>query len=262
MGVLTGESVRTFRIILGLCIDLILFGALVPWAAIRAGRMLDTAFPISLNLNAPLFDILGIVSMVLGAAWLFWAWYLLVRRGRGYMTELFGIEISPVTEHLVTGGPFSVHRHPVCVGYLLILAGIGLVSGSLGLTALGVPLLLALVYLYLRLFEEPALRRRFGHDYEAYSERVPMFFPFKRDGFPSPPGTSVRTAFASPSTSSVWPSPFCSSVFNYPSSREPVRRSRRTSTTRARISGPCKREWMTSLQPPPCRGKALTPWKG
>ncbi len=224
--------------------------------------MFDTAFSLSLNLNAFLFDILGIALIVSGAAWLFWAWYLLVRRGRGYMTELFGIEISPVTERLVTGGPFSVHRHPVCVGYLLILAGIGLVSGSLGLTALGVPLLLALVYLYLRLFEEPALQRRFGYDYEAYSGRVPCFFRTTETGSPSLPGTSVRTASASPSTSSGWPSRFSSSAFNYPSSREPVRRSQRTSTIRARISGPCKREWMTLLQPPLCRGEALMPWKG
>ena len=175
---------RTIRIILGVFIDLILFAVLIPWAAIRLGRMFDTAFSLSLNRYAFLFDILGVALIVSGAAWLFWAWYLLVRRGRGYMTELFGIEISPVTERLVTGGPFSVHRHPVCVGYLLILAGIGLVSGSLGLTALGVPLLLALVYLYLRLFEEPALQRRFGYDYEAYSGRVPMFFPYDRNRVP------------------------------------------------------------------------------
>jgi putative ABC transport system permease protein len=180
----SGESVRSFRIILGLCTDLVLFGALVPWAAVRAGHIFDSVFPVPLNLNAPLFDIVGIIAIALGAAWLFWAWYLLVMRGHGYMTELFGIEISPVTEHLVTGGPFSVHRHPVCVGYLLILAGIGTVIGSPGLIALGVPLLLALVYLYLRLFEEPALRRRFGPDYEAYAERVPLFFPNCRNRVP------------------------------------------------------------------------------
>ncbi len=47
-----------------------------------------------------------------------------------------------------------------------------------------VPLLLALVYIYLRLFEEPALQRRFGYDYEAYSGRVPMFFPYRRNRVP------------------------------------------------------------------------------
>jgi putative ABC transport system permease protein len=176
--------VRTVRIILGVCVDLIIFGALVPWAAIRGGRVLDRLFPLSLNLNRLPFDILGIASLALGTAWLVWAWYLLVKRGHGYMTELFGVEISPVTEHLVTGGPFSVHRHPVCVGYLLILAGVGLVIGSPGLTLLCAPLLFLPAYLYLRLFEEPSLQRRFGHDYEDYARRVPMFFPGKRNGIP------------------------------------------------------------------------------
>ena len=116
---------RTFRIILGVCIDLIFFGVLIPWATIRAGQILDKAFPVFLNLNHFIFQIVGIAVIITGAVWLFWAWYLLVRDGHGYMTELFGIEISPVTQSLVTSGPFSVHRHPVCAGYLLILAGIG-----------------------------------------------------------------------------------------------------------------------------------------
>jgi putative ABC transport system permease protein len=176
--------VRTFRIIFGLCIDLILFGALVPWVTFRAGRLLDRTFPISPNLDRFIFDVFGTAFIVFGAAWFFWAWNLLVREGRGYMTELFRIEISPVTERMVTGGPFSVHRHPVCAGYLLILAGIGMVIGSFGSTLVCVPLLLAFLYFYLRIFEEQGLRKRFGQDYESYSGRVPMFFPFKRNRVP------------------------------------------------------------------------------
>jgi putative ABC transport system permease protein len=146
--------------------------------------MLDTAFPLSLNINRHILDIIGTASIVSGAAWLLWAWYLLVREGHGYLTELFCIEISPVTDRLVTSGPFSVHRHPVCMGYLLIIAGLGMVIGSPGVVAVCVPLLLYIVYVYLRLFEEPALQRRFGHDYESYSGRVPMFFPFRRNRVP------------------------------------------------------------------------------
>ncbi|HET6490679.1 MAG TPA: FtsX-like permease family protein [Syntrophales bacterium] len=175
---------RTFRIILGACVDLVLFGVFVPWAAVRAGRMLDTAYPLSLNINRHISDIAGIAAIASGAAWLLWAWFLLVRDGHGYLTELFRMEISPVTDRLVTSGPFSVHRHPVCVGYLLALAGFGMVMGSPGVVAVCVPLLLYLVYVYLRLFEEPALRKRFGQDYEAYSGRVPMFFPSRRNRVP------------------------------------------------------------------------------
>jgi hypothetical protein len=97
-----GERVRTFRIISGLCVDLILFGALVPWAAFRGGRSLDRACLFFPDLNHLFFDIFGTALITLGAAWLLWAWYLLIREGRGYMTELFRIEISPVTERLVT----------------------------------------------------------------------------------------------------------------------------------------------------------------
>jgi putative ABC transport system permease protein len=175
---------RTFRIILGVCIDLVLFGVFVPWATVRVGRMLDAAVPLSLDINRHISDIMGIVSIVAGAAWLLWAWYLLVREGHGYLTELFRMEISPVTDRLVTSGPFSIHRHPVCVGYLLTIAGFGMVIGSPGVVAVCVPSLLYLVYVYLRLFEEPALQRRFGQDYEAYSGRVPMFFPLRRNRVP------------------------------------------------------------------------------
>lgn len=174
---------RTFRIILGLFIDLILFGLLGPWIAIRAGRMFDAAFPVLLNINHLFFTITGIISLVLGAVWFFWAWFLLVKQGHGYMTELFGVEISPVTERVVTTGPYSVHRHPVCAGYLLIIAGIGLLIGSPGVVVI-VPLLLAIVYIYLRAFEEPFLRRRLGHEYETYADQVPMFFPFRRRRIP------------------------------------------------------------------------------
>ena len=175
---------RTVRIILGIGVDLILFGGLVPWTAIRWGQMLDSAYSISFNPNRLPSEILAISLILLGSAWLLWAWYLLIHEGRGHMTELFGIEISPVTSRLVTRGPYFVHRHPVCAGYLLILAGIGMGIGSLGMTAVGVPMMLALVYIYLRLFEEPSLRKRFGHDYEVYSERVPMILPFKRSRVP------------------------------------------------------------------------------
>ncbi len=175
---------RTFRIILGTLVDLALFGLFVPWATVRVGRMLDAAYPLSLNLNRLIPDIIGVALIVSGAAWLLWAWVLLVRDGHGYMTELFGVEISPVTERLVESGPFAVHRHPVCVGYLLAIAGLGMVIGSPGVVAVCVPLLLYLTYVYLRLFEEPALQRRFGQDYESYSGRVHMFFPFGRKRVP------------------------------------------------------------------------------
>ena len=175
---------RTFRIILGLCIDLILFGALVPWAAIRLGSLIDQSFFFFPNLDYLVFRLVGIAAIAAGAVWFFWAWYLLLRIGHGYMTELFGLEISPVTERLVTNGHFSFHRHPISVSYLLILAGIGMALGSPGLTIVCVPLLLSFAYIYLKVFEEPALQKRFGDAYGDYASQVRMFLPFVRNRIP------------------------------------------------------------------------------
>ena len=170
---------RTFRIILGMGLDLLVFGLLVPGATILGGKQLDAVFP-ALRLTHLLFDLLGIALIVSGAVWLFWAARLLITEGRGFLTELFGFRISPVPERLVTRGPFAVHRHPICIGYLAMLAGFSLILGSAGSLVVAVPLLLFLTYLYLRLFEEPALRKRFGADYQLYAGRVPLFWPAKR----------------------------------------------------------------------------------
>ena len=175
---------RTFRIILGIGLDLLLFGLLVPGATILGGKRLDAVFFPSLSLDHLFFDLTGIALIVWGAVWFFLAARLLITEGRGFLTELFGFRISPVPERLVTRGPFAVHRHPVCIGYLALLAGLSLILGSLGSLAVGIPLLFALTYSYLRLFEEPGLQKRFGSDYRLYAGRVPLFWPAKRRRIP------------------------------------------------------------------------------
>ena len=175
------EPRRIFRIILGACIDLTIFGVLIPWITIAAGRKLDAALVAAINLDSLFFDLIGIAFIVVGAGWFSWASLLLIRDGHGYLTELFCIEISPVTERLITHGPFAVHRHPICVGYLAILAGFSFLLGVFGALVVVIPLLLLLTYIYLRLFEEPCLRSRFGSDYQAYAERVHLFWPAKRN---------------------------------------------------------------------------------
>lgn len=171
---------RTLRILFGAVIDLTIFGISLPWLTIATGRLLDRIFFPSARLDGPFFDLLGAALLLAGAAWLGWAWLLLVRDGRGHITELFGLNISPVTERLVTRGPFAVHRHPICLGYLAILAGIALMLGIFSALAVVIPLLLGLTHVYLRRFEEPCLLARFAGDYRAYASRVPMFWPKRR----------------------------------------------------------------------------------
>ncbi|MCF8062336.1 MAG: ABC transporter permease [Deltaproteobacteria bacterium] len=175
---------RVLRIALGACIDLALFGLVVPWAAIKAGRLLDGTLLSGLRFDHPALDACGFALTASGGAWLAASWFLLVRQGRGHATELFCVEVAPVTEQLVARGPFAVHRHPMCVGYLVLLLGIGLVIGSPGTALMVVPALLLLTYVYLRVFEEPCLEKRFGAAYRHYAERVPMLLPLRRDRIP------------------------------------------------------------------------------
>lgn len=112
------------------------------------------------------------------------AWFLLIRFGHGYTTELFCVKISPGTEQLVVQGPFVRHRHPMCIGYLVLLLGLGLAVGSIGLAFVEVPLLFALTFIYLRLFEEPCLEKRFGEDYRRYRQQVSMFIPIGQNRIP------------------------------------------------------------------------------
>ncbi len=175
---------RAFRIVLGGCIDFIIFGVLIPWATIKGGGKLDAAFFSSLSLDHLFFDLSGIALIIIAAIWLFWAWFLLIKEGNGYTSELFCIKISPVTENLVVQGPFAIHRHPICIGYLVLLSGLSLAIGSFGSAVVGIPILFVFTYIYLRLFEEPCLKKRFGHDYQRYAERVPIFFPIKQNRIP------------------------------------------------------------------------------
>jgi len=175
---------RAFRIVLGACIDLALFGLLVPWVAVRVGGLVDAVLPPAVRLDSPAWSALGVGMILAGGGWLAASWFLLVRRGRGYATELFCVEVSPVTERLVVRGPFAAHRHPMCAGYLVLLLGVGLAEGSPGVVLAVVPALLLLTWVYLRLFEEPCLEKRFGAAYRRYADRVPMFLPVRKDRIP------------------------------------------------------------------------------
>lgn len=168
---------KAIRLIVGIGIDLILFGCIIPLGSIRAGRILDAWFFPLLLVDFPILNLLGMVFIIAGGGWLLWSLYLLISVGGGYITEIFCIRISPVTARLVDQGPYALHRHPLGVGYLVILSGIGFLIGSAGTFLLVADVLAPLFYIYLRLVEEPCLKRRLEADYLYYLETVPALLP-------------------------------------------------------------------------------------
>jgi protein-S-isoprenylcysteine O-methyltransferase Ste14 len=77
---------------------------------------------------------------------------------------------------LVVRGPYRLVRNPMYLGAGLAMAGAAVFYQSLALLAYaGVFLLVS--HLFVVLYEEPALRRAFEGDYEAYCGRVGRWWP-------------------------------------------------------------------------------------
>jgi protein-S-isoprenylcysteine O-methyltransferase Ste14 len=77
---------------------------------------------------------------------------------------------------LVVAGPYRYARHPMIGGVALVLAGEALVLAS-GAIAIWLAAFVAVNAIYLPLVEEPALRRRFGPDYDRYAANVRRWIP-------------------------------------------------------------------------------------
>ena len=80
------------------------------------------------------------------------------------------------TTRLVISGPYRFVRNPMMWGVGTILVGLALWLHSVGLW-FGIGCFLIFVSVFVKLYEEPDLRRRFGEEYEEYCRRVPRWFP-------------------------------------------------------------------------------------
>jgi protein-S-isoprenylcysteine O-methyltransferase Ste14 len=83
---------------------------------------------------------------------------------------------------LVVEGPYGVVRNPMYWGVGSIILGEAAIFHSRALTELTVVLAVG-VTVFVLLYEEPALRRKFGAEYEEYCRRVPRWLPRARIHF-------------------------------------------------------------------------------
>ena len=79
-------------------------------------------------------------------------------------------------KHLVVRGLYRFVRNPMYVGVLLMLTG-----ESRAFRSLRILIYAAIVFVFFNLFvifyEEPALTRKFGAEYDEYMRRVPRWIP-------------------------------------------------------------------------------------
>ena len=115
----------------------------------------------------------GAVEIVIGTAILLRCIWDFARIGRGTLAP-----IDPPTK-LVVKGLYRYVRNPMYVGVLLLLLGEAITFESVALL-LYTALWFIAVHLFVVLYEEPALRRRFGAAYDRYCDSVRRWLPGKR----------------------------------------------------------------------------------
>ena len=121
---------------------------------------------------------LGIALMIAGTSlYVDTAFWGFAKRGQGTPAP-----IDP-PKKLVVDGPYGVVRNPMYWSVALVILGEALMFRSLPLAELG-GAFVAATMLFVLLYEEPALRRKFGAEYEEYCRRVPRWLPWSKWRWP------------------------------------------------------------------------------
>jgi len=131
--------------------------------ALAAGLLLNWLVPLPLLPSSSRYWIGGLLA-ALGVTLAAW--------GRSVM-ERAGTNVNPMlpTTALVTTGPFRRSRNPLYVALTLMYVGLALLTNSLWVIVLLVPVLLILHYGVVRR-EERYLEAKFGEAYRDYRARV------------------------------------------------------------------------------------------
>ena len=132
----------------------------IPLVLLTSGPQIETEF----------LAVLAFPLWLTGGVILLWSFWNFFHEGSGTPAPL-----DPPKE-LVAVGFYRYVRNPMYVGIFLILAGHFLWFGYWSLLIyLGIAFVI--IHLFVTLYEEPTLKRKFGASYEDYLRRVPRWIP-------------------------------------------------------------------------------------
>jgi protein-S-isoprenylcysteine O-methyltransferase Ste14 len=120
---------------------------------------------------------LGIGLVVAGAGVLLHAFARFVVEGLGTPAP-----VAP-TERLVVGGLYRYVRNPMYIAVATTIIGQAVLLGRPALLLYALAFM-AVVWSFVRWYEEPTLARSFGAEYEAYRRAVPGWWPRRRPWTP------------------------------------------------------------------------------
>ena len=130
---------------------------------------------------SPYWLLLRIVGALLVAAGVF----VLLDAFARFVVEGLGTPAPVVpTERLVVGGFYRYVRNPMYLAVGATIVGQALALGQLVLLPYAALFSVAVVT-FVRVYEEPTLKRRFGTEYDAYRRAVPGWWPRRRPWNPA-----------------------------------------------------------------------------
>ena len=126
---------------------------------------------VALHYLLPAKRLIGFPWTVLGAIPLLAGVLLNLAADRALKTH--GTTVKPFEESsvLVTGGVYAISRHPMYLGFMLVLIGVALSMGSLTPFAVIPPFAVLMECVFIRV-EEGMLEEKFGRYWLAYKVRV------------------------------------------------------------------------------------------
>lgn len=152
-----------YKSLLYLIVEAGLFALYIPLALLRTGQRIETG----------ILSFLAIPLWLIGALIVLWCFWDFTFKGRG--TPL---PTDPPKELVITG-PYHYVRNPIYVGVMSIFLGHFLWFGYWALLTYAVLAFMG-AHLFVLLYEEPTLKRKFGVAYEEYLKRVPRWIPRMR----------------------------------------------------------------------------------
>ncbi len=138
--------------------------------AIALSFRMDRFFGFPEFVSKPYGAVISLPFLIGGVSlWLWSVWRFLETKGTP-------VPVNPPPV-LVTDGPYAYSRNPMMTGVFLMLAGIGILYGSVILTFIGTPVFAIFSILEFKYIEEPELEKRFGKAYTEYKEKTPIIIP-------------------------------------------------------------------------------------
>ena len=120
----------------------------------------------------------GVAILAAGVGVLVYAFVQFVVEGAGTPAP-----VAP-TDRLVVGGLYRYVRNPMYLAVVATIVGQALAMGQIGLLVYAAVVGVTMAA-FVRWYEEPTLRRRFGVEYEAYRRAVPAWWPRARPWDPA-----------------------------------------------------------------------------